>query len=114
METNNEDAIFRELMAKSKLSAPFSDLEDKIMIQLNKNLSAKNSTSKELKMSWVFFIFGTIVGIFISAILPTLKESILGVHLDRFSTLFQIIFTLLFITQLDSLLSFYKKYSFRK
>ena len=109
METNSEDIYFRKLIAKSKLNVPFSDFDEKVMFKINKSLSKKTTLSKDLKLAWIFFILGSVFGIFVSVIIPTIQKPVFGIHLDRLSTLFQIGFTLLVTTQLNNLLSFYKK-----
>ena len=105
---NKEEAFFREILSKSKLNVPFSDFDEKVMLLIDRKMSKKSSITRELKLSWIFFLLGSTVGIIISLVLPKIPEPILGIDLDKLAILFQIIFALLFVTQLDNLIKFYK------
>jgi hypothetical protein len=108
-EKDTDEKFFRKIMSKSKLDVPFSDFDDKIMLLIEKRLSKRTLISRDIKISWVFFIIGSCFGIIVTIILPKLQESVLGFPLDKFTIPFLIIFSSLLMTQLDSLIHFYKR-----
>jgi len=105
----SEDNFFREMLSVSKLEVPFSDFEDNVMIEIEKERSFQKSVSKDVKLSWFFFIAGSVFGIVISLILPHLKGSIFGIAPEKLAISFQIVFTLLLFTQLETLIKLVKK-----
>jgi|SRR3989304_6291513 len=108
-ERNTDETFFREIMSKSRLDVPFPDFDDNVMRLIEKRLLKKGSISRDIKLSWAFFVIGSTFGIIVSIILPKLQESVLGIPLDKFTIPFLIIFSFLFVTQIDSLINFYKK-----
>ena len=104
-----EENFFKEIMSKSKLELPFSDFEDNVMIQIEENILHQPAFSKDIKLSWIFFITGSVFGIAISLILPLIHESILGIQPSTLAIGFQIVFTILLFTQMDVLLKLIKK-----
>jgi hypothetical protein len=107
-DTNSDETFFREIMSKSKLKVPFSDFDDKIMSSIEKRHSNKPSISRDIKLSLAFFGIGSTFGILVSIILPGLQESFFGIPLDSFTLPFLVIFTFILVTQLNSLIDFYK------
>jgi hypothetical protein len=109
-QTDTDDKFVHGIMLKSKLKVPFSDFDDKII----RLIKAKNlrplSIKREFRLSWEFFIIGSVLGFSISIILPTIQSSVLGLQLSKLTLPFQIVFTFLFISQLDNLIDLYKKY----
>jgi hypothetical protein len=108
-ENNSDETFFREIMSKSKLGIPFSDFDDKLMELIGRRHSKKTSISRDIKLSWIFFILGSAFGIILSIILPELQETLFGIPIEDFRLLFLIIFAFLLITQLDSLIDIYKR-----
>lgn len=108
-ENTQEENFFREMMSQGKLELPFPDFEDNVMIQIEKEKSYQRSVSKDVKFSWISFVFGSVFGILISLILPHLKVSIFGIQPEKLALSFQIVFTLLLFTQLETLIRFIKK-----
>jgi hypothetical protein len=108
-EDKEEETFFTELMSRSKLNVPFSDFDDKVMELIELGQMKKRNTQKEIKLSWIFFLTGSVFGIFISIALPMFQESFMGINIDRFIIPFQIIFVLLFVSQINNLLAYYKK-----
>jgi len=105
----SEDNYFREMLSVSKLELPFPDFEDNVMIQIEKENSFRHSVSKDVKLSWIFFIAGSVFGIAISLILPHLQGLIFGIQPQKLAIFFQMIFVILLFTQLETLLRFIKK-----
>lgn len=110
-ENMSEETFFREIMSKSKLEVPFSDFDDNVMMAVEKKVSRKESISGDLKLSWIFFIIGSVFGIAVSIALPAIREPVFGLHLNNLLIPFQIVFVLLLVSQLDNLVSFYNKRS---
>lgn len=111
---STDDHFFKEIMAKSRLDLPFSDFEDNVMIRIENKVAHQNSFSKEIKLSWIFFIAGSIFGIIISFILPELKRPVLGISPASLTLVFQITFACLLFTQIDTLLKFSRKDFFKE
>lgn len=108
IKTTNEN-FFQEVMSKSKLELPFHDFEDNVMFEIEKINLHQSSFSKELKLSWIFFIAGSVFGIVISLTLPQMHKSILGFQTDKFVIIFQVVFALLFFIQIDMLMKFFRR-----
>lgn len=107
--TNMDDTFLREIMSRSKLEVPISDLDDKIMRSIEIRNIKRKSILRDTKLSWVFFFLASVLGIIISIILPTLQEPLLGITMDYFTMPVITIICLLLIFQLDSLLNSYKR-----
>lgn len=105
----SEDNFFREMLSASKFEVPFPDFEDNVMMEIEKEISFRKSVSKDVKFSWISFVVGSVFGIVISLILPHLKSSIFGIAPEKLAISFQIIFTLLLFTQLETLIKFIRK-----
>ncbi len=108
-EIDSEDIFFKEIMSNSKLNIPSRNFDDDVMRLIEKRLSKKVSITRDIKLSWIFFILGSTFGIIATIVLSKLKESFWGIPLDKLVILFLIIFSFLVTTQLDSLIDFYKK-----
>lgn len=107
-EIDSEDIFFKEIMSNSKLNIPSRNFDDDVMRLIEKRLSKKVSITRDIKLSWIFFILGSTFGIIATIVLSKLKESFWGIPLDKLVILFLIIFSFLVTTQLDSLIDFYK------
>jgi len=105
----SEEIFFYEIMAQSKLEVPFPDFEDNVVLQIEKENSFQRSVSKDVKLSWLFFVAGSVFGIIISLILPRMQTLIFGIEPQKLAIFFQMIFVLLLFTQLETLLRFIKK-----
>jgi hypothetical protein len=108
-ETDADDIYFREIMAKSKLEVPFSDFDDKVMGLIEKKLLEKKSISRDIKLSWFFFIFGAASGIMVSVFLSHSDVALFGISLDNLTMPFVIVFAAALMTQLDTFKEFYRK-----
>jgi hypothetical protein len=107
-ENDLEETFFREIMSKSKLDVPFKDFDDNVMGLIEKKLSRKSSISRDIKLSWVFFIFGSLFGIIVTIALPKIKQSVFGIQSDKLILPFLIIFAFLILNQIDNLIEFYR------
>jgi hypothetical protein len=108
MKETDSEQTFHEIMSKSRLEVPFPDFEDKIMGLIEKKLSKKVSISRDIKLSWVFFILGSTFGIIVTILLPKIQQPVLGINLNKLTIPFLIIFAYLLFSQFDSLIDFYK------
>ena len=108
-EIDTEDTFFKEIMSKSELDVPFPDFEDNVMGLIEKRLSKKVSITRDIKLSWIFFILGSTFGIIVTIILLKLHVSVGGITMDKLTIPFLIIFSYLVMTQLDCLIDFYKR-----
>lgn len=107
-ETESEDTFLREIMSKSKLVLNLPEFDNSVMELIEMRHSKKASISRDIKLSWIFFILGAAFGIIVSIILPKIQKSVFGISLDNLSIPFLIIFSFMLMTQLDSLIFFYK------
>jgi hypothetical protein len=107
-ETDSEEAFVREIMSKSKLDVPFTDFDDNVMRLIEKRISKRSSISKDIKLSWLFFIFGSIFGTIVALALPKINQPVFGIPSDRLILPFLIIFSFLLLTQIDNLIDFYR------
>ena len=105
----SEENFFHAMMSKSKLELPFPDFEDNVMFQIEKENSFRHSVSKDVKLSWIFFIAGSVFGIVISLILPRFQFLIFGMEPQKLAIFFQMIFVIILFTQLETLMKFIKK-----
>jgi len=106
---NTEDQYFKELMSKSKLELPFSDFEDNVMLQIETTLLQRKDLRREFKLSWIFFLVGTVCGLLVSFFIQQLHEPIFGIQPSNLSILFQVVFAAILFTQLDTLIKFGKR-----
>lgn len=104
-ETMDEN-FFQEIMSESKLELLFSDFEDNLMLLIEKKIIKQSSFSKNLKLSWLFFIIGSVFGIVISVMLPLMHKPIFRIQPDRFAVFFQIFFIALLFIQINVLPKF--------
>jgi hypothetical protein len=98
------DQILKGLIQKSQLEMPFSDFEENLMQRILKETNYKTALSRDKKLSFFFFIIGTLLGLVINFFFQKETFSFLGVSPETGMLLFQVIFVLLFLTQLDGFL----------
>jgi len=104
-----DEHLFKEIVSKSKLEMPFPDFEDNVMKQIEAKRTSKSPITKDIKLSWIFFVIGSIFGIAISYLLPHMDQSLFGIKIETVTLIFQICFALLLFGQLDNLILFTKK-----
>jgi len=109
----SEERYFKELMSQSKLEMPFSDFEDNVMMQIEQKIVQTQGITRDIKLSWLFFIAGSVFGIMISWILTRIPQKILGIDPKNLAICFQIIFAVLLFTQIEALLGLLKKNSLK-
>jgi len=111
MMQSNKDPQFKELMSKSKLEMPFPDFEDEVILQIKKQEEHKQSLSQHLKVSWLSFFAGTILGVVLTVQLFQLRVEGLGMSSTVIELIFQLIFSLFVILSFDFLIRFSRKKS---
>ena len=106
----NEECFFEEIMGKSKLEVPFSDFEEKAMTKIFQKFELKKSIYNELKLSWVFFVLGSIFGLALSFLIPKISFSIFSLKPADVALIFQISFIVLFFVQGEYLLRVFRNF----
>jgi hypothetical protein len=111
MQELQEDRNFAELMKKSMIKMPFSDFEDTVMRKIEAEVQSRKSILNSIHTSILFFIIGTGVGTAVSLFLPEILSGLSGIPTDRVQLIFQGVFILIVLTQLEKLYKLVKKYS---
>jgi len=104
------DKRFADLMRKSKLEMPFSDFEANVMQKIEDELSAKASILKDIQVAIIFFVLGTGLGTAASLFLPQVLSTVVGVSATGIGLIFQAIFVVIFLSQLERLISLLRKH----
>lgn len=104
-----EEQFIRELMSKSAEIMPFADFEERLMQQIHKEAKAPHSFRKDIKLSWFFFVVGTIFGLFLNVIVMTMDKAILGLPAQRLILVVQALFVIFLLLQFDRLIALTKK-----
>lgn len=111
MMQSNKDPQFKELMSKSKFEMPFPDFEDEVILQIKKQEEHKQSLSRHLKVSWLSFFAGTILGIVLTVQLFQLRVEGLGMSSTVIELMFQLVFSLFVLLSFDFFIRFSRKIS---
>lgn len=109
MKQSKEEAFFKEVMSNSKLEVPFPDLEDNVMMQIKENHVNQKIFLNNIRLSWVFFIIGSVFGFILAFALPQLQSSILGITSTQLAISLQVIIIVILLTQLDRLITITRK-----
>jgi len=109
MKTEKEDQLVRELMGKSANKMPFSDFEEKLMEQIHNEVKATRSFRKNVNLSWFFFIGGTCLGLLLSVVATQIKQTIFGLPAQQMIVIFQVVFSILLLSQFDKLIELTRK-----
>lgn len=100
-----EEDFFQDLISQSKLTVPDPDFEDKVMMHIQEaDALQQESMPSEIKMSWVLFILTVILGAVNSLLLHQMQTFALGISPSMLKTVFDFVFILFVIMQLDTLL----------
>ena len=109
MSLDHKEKFVQELMAKSERKMPFDDFEDKLMQQIHKEANASRSFIKDIKLSWFFFIVGTIFGLVLNILIAEMNKSIFGIPSQRLLLIVQVLFVMLLLSQFDRMIGLTKK-----
>ncbi len=99
MDLNNKQ--LSQLMRKAKLEMPFSDFEETVMLRINRETARKPVLSRDRKLSIFFFLLGTCFGLIINSLLQRAQYTFLDMPPATTILLFQVVFVLLFLVQLE-------------
>lgn len=111
---STEDEFFKAIMSETRLTIPFKDFEDSVMAEIEKKVINKNKLSKEIKLSWIFFIAGSLFGIILSTILIQIKEPVFGINPINLTIVFAIVFAGVIFSQIDILLKMSNKINLKQ
>ena len=98
------DKRLKELLSDSKVEMPFSDFENNLMRRVKTELNGKRVIHKNLRLSWLFFLLGSVFGLAISIGLPTLKVELAGWELQSIKYPLMTIVLFIIIWQLEGLI----------
>lgn len=109
MNTDKEEKFIHELMSKSKKEIPFADFEERLMLQIYKEELTSRSFSKDVKLSWFFFVVGTLFGLFLNILVAEINKPIFGLSAQKWVLIIQSIFVVFMLFQFDKLIGLTKK-----
>ena len=92
-------------MEKSRLSMPFPDFEDEVMMQIEMEESLNQTSRTHVLWSWFFFGIGVIAGVLLTVLIPQFDIAIAGLDSGQLNLLFQIVFCLFVFLHLDKLIA---------
>ena len=98
----NNDRLLSQLMQKSKLEMPFGDFEETVMQRIHSEAKQYDLLLHDRKLSFLFFVLGTGFGLVINFILQRSQLTFPGISPQTSLLAFQLLFVLLFLTQLDN------------
>ena len=105
---DHKEKFVQELMAKSERKMPFNDFEDRLMQQIHKEANTSRSFLKDIKLSWLFFIVGTIFGFVLNILVAEMNTTIFGMPSQRLLLIVQVLFVMLLLSQFDKLIGLTK------
>lgn len=106
--SNEDDKLIREFMVKSESRMPFPDFEEKLMVRISAEAARSRSYARDIRLSWLFFLIGTILGTMITLFIGSLHEPIFGFPPQRVLYIAESVFVVLLLTQLDKLIGLSK------
>lgn len=109
MNSDKEEKFIRELMTKSKKEMPFTDFEERLMLQIHKEERASRSFLKDVRLSWFFFVVGTLFGLFLNILVAEINTPVFGLPAQRWVLIIQSIFVIFMLFQFDKLIGLTKK-----
>ena len=109
MDLDHKDKFIQELMNKSERKMPFDDFEERIMQQIHKEAKTSRSFLKDIKLSWFFFIVGTVFGLVLNILVAEMNKTVFGIPSQRLLLIVQVLFVMLLLSQFDRLIGLTKK-----
>jgi len=104
MSKETEDKFIKELMGKSGVKMPFDDFEEKLMQEIRREANTSRSLLKDVKLSWFFFVVGTLFGLVLSIVVGEMNKTIFGFPAQRLILIIQAIFVIFLLLQFDKLI----------
>jgi hypothetical protein len=108
MHLDQKEKFVKELMAKSERKMPFDDFEERMMQQIHKEANTSRSFLKDVRLSWLFFIVGTIFGLVLNILVAEMNTTIFGMPSQRLLLIVQVLFVMLLLSQFDRLIGLTK------
>ncbi len=104
MSQEKEDNLVKELMDQSVVKMPFDDFEGRLMLKIYKEEKAFHAFLKDVKLSWLFFIIGTLFGLILSTVAGEMNITIFGFHAQQLVLFLQTTFVIFLLFQFDKLI----------
>ena len=86
----DRDKNLHWMLLNKETPEPSDDLEDRVMIDINKVLNLNSNSRSYLFLAWIFFVFSIIAGVMISTIWINLDSNFLGLSFLRKGLIMQI------------------------
>jgi hypothetical protein len=104
----NDEKLLANWMKSAALKLPFDDFEDTVMQRIRMEGPQQSRFYRDRKLSAIFFILGTFLGLVINSILDKDEHAFLGFSPETIRSVFQVTFVFTFLIILDSKLRFFK------
>ena len=101
------------MMKNCGLKMPFSDFEENLMSRIEKEKKEGKILSRDRRLSLTFFTLGTLLGLMINFMLERSIYIFPGISKETTILLFQCVFILLFLIQIESFIRSGKFFSKR-
>jgi F0F1-type ATP synthase assembly protein I len=98
-----KDDIISDIIKKSAQRLPSDNFDDKVMSKIHYNLELKKQVSNPLKLSLVFFIAGTVLGIGATIFFMLYGDAILGFSTRDFGLIILFVICVVSIMSFDNL-----------
>jgi len=112
MKEQAEEEFFKKIMSKSNFEMPFSNFEEEVMMQIKKQEVYQKTDTRNLTLSWLFFVAGSVFGLILSFLMPEVLSQIVKVNPNVLAQALQVIIVLWILIQLESLIEFTRGISF--
>ncbi|HEY5325459.1 MAG TPA: hypothetical protein VIJ27_00525 [Mucilaginibacter sp.] len=103
----NIDSRLTKALRQSKLKMPYADFEAQVMYKVNKEVVRK-SILRNIKYAFIFFSIFLLLGLFINSQVYFQKITIKGISHQLLILIFQAVFVLCFVMQIDYMLGIIK------
>ncbi len=110
---NKQEELIRMIMSKSPAEIPFDDFEEKLMEKIRNEAEHSCILLKNVRLSWFFFVAGTLLGILLSSFAGQINETIFGFSVQRITFVVQVIFIIILLVQADRLFGLTRKFKYR-
>lgn len=92
----SQDQLLSNIMKSSLVEMPFSDFEDRVMLQIQQESTAYSQSRRDRNRSSVFFALGCCAGMVLSFLLSVYQWPE-GVQSGMFKLLAQVVFAIMFV-----------------
>ncbi len=108
-----EDKLFKELLSHGEVELPYSDIEDDVMMNIERLELEKKAIQEGYRrgvaFSWFFFIVGIISGVVLISLFPQMEFQASSKYSDTILLVFQVGFILFVLTHFEKLMSMTRK-----